>query len=80
MEVYYKDEYVKLIQGDCLEVMDRIIEKGIKFDTIITDPPYGNIKNIGDNSNIKHGMIGKTEWDNDINITHMFERSEKLLR
>ena len=31
----------KLYKGDCLEVMDRLIEKGVKVDAIITDPPYG---------------------------------------
>lgn len=31
----------KLYQGDCLEAMDKLIEKGIKFDAIITDPPFG---------------------------------------
>lgn len=31
----------KLYQGDCLEVMDMLIEQGIKVDAIITDPPYG---------------------------------------
>ena len=30
-----------LIKGDCLEVMDQLIEQGIKVDAIITDPPYG---------------------------------------
>jgi site-specific DNA-methyltransferase (adenine-specific) len=44
MKLYYKDEYIRLFQGDCLEVMDRLIEKGIKFDAIITDPPYGTTK------------------------------------
>ena len=34
------DNY-KLYQGDCLEVMDILIEKGIKVDCILTDPPYG---------------------------------------
>lgn len=29
-----------LINGDCLEVMDKIIEQNIKVDAIITDPPY----------------------------------------
>jgi len=41
MKQYYKDEYVKLIQGDCLEVMDKMIEKGIKVDMILADLPYG---------------------------------------
>jgi len=32
---------IELIQGDCLEVMDRLIEQGVKVDAIIADPPYG---------------------------------------
>jgi site-specific DNA-methyltransferase (adenine-specific) len=31
----------KLILGDCLKEMDKLIEQGIKVDAIITDPPYG---------------------------------------
>ena len=30
----------KLYNGDCLEVMDRLIEEGVKADCILTDPPY----------------------------------------
>ena len=32
---------IDLYRGDCLEVMDELIAKGIKVDSIITDPPYG---------------------------------------
>ena len=32
---------IDLYNGDCLEVMDRLIEEGVKVDAIITDPPYG---------------------------------------
>lgn len=32
---------IDLYQGDCLEVMQQLIDKGIKVDAIITDPPYG---------------------------------------
>jgi site-specific DNA-methyltransferase (adenine-specific) len=32
---------IKLIQGDCLEEMDKLIEEGVVVDAIITDPPYG---------------------------------------
>ena len=28
----------KLYNGDCLEVMDKLIEEGIKVDCILTDP------------------------------------------
>ena len=31
----------KLYQGDCLEVMDKLIEEGIEVDMILTDPPFG---------------------------------------
>ena len=31
---------MELIQGDCLEEMDKFIKSGRKFDAIITSPPY----------------------------------------
>jgi site-specific DNA-methyltransferase (adenine-specific) len=31
----------KLYNSDCLEVMDKLINEGVKVDAIITDPPYG---------------------------------------
>lgn len=37
----YKDKDVLLFNGDCLEVMDKMIEKGMKVGCVITDPPYG---------------------------------------
>ena len=30
----------KLYNDDCLKVMDKLIEQGVKVDAIITDPPY----------------------------------------
>jgi len=30
----------RLIQGECLSVMDKLIEEGITVSAIITDPPY----------------------------------------
>ena len=35
---------VELYQGDCLEVMQQLIDKGVKVDAIITDIPYGTTK------------------------------------
>ena len=34
----------RLIQGDCLEVMDEMIEDGIKVDLTVTSPPYDNLR------------------------------------
>lgn len=35
---------IELHNGDCLEVMDKLIASGVKIDLVIADPPY-NIKN-----------------------------------
>lgn len=31
---------IKLYHGNCLKVMDDLIEQGVKVDAVITDPPY----------------------------------------
>lgn len=41
LQLYYKDEYIRLFQGDCLQVMDKMIQKEIKVDMILADLPYG---------------------------------------
>jgi len=64
LQLYYKDEYIRLFQGDCLEVMDKLIEKGIKFDAVITDPPYGTTA---------------CKWDAIIPFNEMWERLNKLI-
>ena len=35
------EEKYELYNGDCLEIMDKLIEKGIKVDMILCDLPYG---------------------------------------
>ena len=64
MKPYYKNELTTIYNGDCLEAMDYLIEQGIKFDAIITDPPYGTTA---------------CKWDNVIPFDKMWERL-KLLR
>ena len=55
---------IKLYNGDCLEVMDKLIEQGVKVDAIITDPPYGTTA---------------CKWDSVIDFDEMWKRL-KLLR
>ena len=55
----------ELWQGDCLEIMDKLIEDGIKVDMVLTDPPYGTTK---------------CKWDNIIPLNDMWERINKLVR
>lgn len=55
----------KLYQGDCLEVMDGLIALGVKFDAIITDPPYGTTA---------------CKWDSVIPLDEMWVRLNKLIK
>lgn len=32
---------IQLYNGDCLQVMDKLIAEGVRVDAVITDPPYG---------------------------------------
>ena len=56
---------IQLFNRDCLEVMDELIEKGVKVDAIITDPPYGTTA---------------CKWDSVIPFDEMWERVNKLVK
>lgn len=49
---------MKLIQGDCLEEMQKLIDDDVKVDLILTDPPYG---------------ITDCKWDNIIDYDDMWD-------
>lgn len=70
---------IRLIQGDCLEQMDNLIQEGITVDLILTDPPYGNVKGLTlrETANFRKE---KMQWDNIIPIKPMFDRCYKLLK
>ena len=53
---------IKLYNGDCLEVMDRLIEDGVKVDLIFADLPYKETGNKWDNKLIDtKSLFGKFE-------------------
>ena len=56
---------IDLYNGDCLEIMDKLIEDGIIVDAIITDPPYGTTA---------------CKWDTVIPFDEMWERLNKLIK
>ena len=56
---------IDLHNGDCLEVMDKLIEDGVKVDAIICDPPYGTTA---------------CKWDSVIPFDLMWERLNKLIK
>ena len=39
---------INLYNGDCLEIMRQVIDKGVKVDTIKTDPSYNMTSNSWD--------------------------------
>ena len=55
----------KLYNGDCLEIMDRLIEEGIIVDAIICDPPYGTTA---------------CKWDSIIPFDEMWSRLNNLIK
>ena len=65
MKLIYKDTYTKLIQGDCLEVMDKMIEKGIVVDMILADLPYG---------------ITSCKWDSVLPLDKLWDLYLKIIK
>ena len=61
----FENKPYELYLGDCLEVMDKLIEQGIKVDAIICDPPYGTTA---------------CKWDVIIPFDKMWERLNKLIK
>lgn len=59
------NEKYKLYQGDCLKVMDKLIEEGVKVDMILTDPPYGTTA---------------CKWDSIIPLDEMWGKLNKLIK
>lgn len=41
---------IDLYKGDCLEVMDELIAKGVEMDLIVTSPPYDNLRKYNQNN------------------------------
>ena len=69
---------MKLYKGDCLIESDKI-ESG-SVDLILTDLPYGTVKDLGNSDTIKHGMKGKTEWDSVIDTNKIMDIANRILR
>lgn len=55
----YNSNKALLFEGDCLEVMDKLIQLGVKVDAVICDPPYGTTA---------------CKWDSIIPLDKMWDR------
>jgi site-specific DNA-methyltransferase (adenine-specific) len=54
---------IELYNGDCIEIMQNLINQGVKVDAIITDIPYGTTR---------------CKWDNVIPFNEMWECIKKI--
>ena len=63
-------------QGDCLELMKNIPDGSV--DLVLTDPPYGTMKNAPIDSWLNRGE--KTEWDTAIEPVKIFKQISRILR
>jgi len=67
-----------LLHGDCLELMKDIPDGSV--DLILTDLPYGTVTDIASGDTVRHGMAGKTKWDNVIDTSEIMKISNRILR
>ena len=68
----------KIYNGDCLEIMDTLIEEDIKVDCILTDPPYMIARKNNFHTMGRKG-IDFGEWDKDVDLFSWLDRIPKLL-
>lgn len=55
---------IRLIQGDCFEALDTLINEGVKVDSVITDIPYG---------------ITANKWDTPLPLDDMWKKLYKVI-
>ena len=67
---------IELWHGDCLELMKNIPDGSV--DLVLTDPPYGTMKNAPIDSWVNRGE--KAEWDTAIDPVKIFEQISRILR
>ncbi|MGL5790079.1 MAG: DNA-methyltransferase [Bacteroidales bacterium] len=59
------NDNIQLYKGDCLQVMQELIDKGIKVDMVLTDPPYGTTR---------------CKWDTVIPTQYMWNRLNAITK
>ena len=69
----------KLYNGDCLDVANGLKTLGVKFDAIITDPPY-NISRENNFKTMGRAGIDFGEWDKNFDLTSWIKHCEPLLK
>ena len=73
---------IDLYNGDCLEVMQQLINVGVKVDAVITDPPYNISRKTNFNTlkGASRNGMDFGEWDKDFDLTGYIQVMSKLLK
>jgi len=56
---------MRLIQGDCMEILPQLIEEGVKVDMVFVDLPYGEVA---------------CKWDKQLDLPLMFDHLKQLVK
>ena len=73
-----EDKPIKLFNCDAMELMDKMIEKKLKVDCIITDPPY-NISKDNNFNTMGRAGIDFGEWDKEFDLYSWIEKASKIV-
>lgn len=78
----FKQDAVRLMQGDCVAMMEILIKEGVKVDAIITDPPYNISKdnNFSTMKNAKRQGVDFGKWDKNFDLFSWMNTADKLLK
>ena len=71
-----EDKSISLFNCDAMELMDKMIEKELKVDCIITDPPY-NISKDNNFNTMGRAGIDFGEWDKEFDLYSWIEKHLK---
>jgi site-specific DNA-methyltransferase (adenine-specific) len=79
MQLFYQKDNIKLIHGDCMEVMQQMINSNRRVDCSIVDIPYGNVSKNGEERAKYAGQLRKIDKEEaDIVTFDEIELSKKL--
>ena len=86
MKYYFnEDKSIKMYNADCIEIMDKLIEKEVSVDCVVCDPAYkitarGNAGNTGGMLRNKQSMKGDIFEHNDCHVSTWMPRIYQLLK
>jgi len=72
---------IELYNGDCIKVIDGLIENNVKVDAVLTSPPYNVSRKTGDMYSTKYGVYQDTMANEDYILwqTELFNKIDKIL-